>query len=390
MKKQVIPLSTVEAGSPLKDLEAFGKAVGDARLVALGEATHGTREIFQMKHRLLEYLVREKGFTVFAIEANWPESEAADRYIKTGEGDPKAALSAMGFWTWQTEEVLAMLTWMREFNKAPGEHPILSFTSFDMQRYEVARDGVLAYFKHHAPQELPAVETAYDSLRRLNPDMWTDPGFGEAAKDSERVVTLLEARRDALTRASSPQSFRDVFQMSRIVAQAANLRATGGNPRYREQVMAQNIEWLLKDAYPGEKIVVWAHNGHVSTRGSGPMGSWLRKTLGPQLYVVGFAIHTGSVRAMTREEGVKTRLVESKLPQADAGTGTAILSAVAQPLFFLDLKKPMGILGQWLSEAHMFRSCDAFCPANFMSPDSLSQSYDGLIYMESTHAARGI
>ena len=68
--QQATPLAGVEAGKPYADLAAFGKAIGGARVVALGEATHGTREIFQMKHRLLEYLVKEKGFTVFAIEAN--------------------------------------------------------------------------------------------------------------------------------------------------------------------------------------------------------------------------------------------------------------------------------------------------------------------------------
>ncbi len=133
LRQRAVPLTTAEAGNPYQDLAAFGKAIGDARVVALGEATHGTREIFQMKHRLLEYLVKEKGFTVFAIEANWPESMAVDRYIKTGEGDPRKALADMYFWTWQTEEVLAMVEWMRAYNQAAGSRPQVSFTSFDMQ-----------------------------------------------------------------------------------------------------------------------------------------------------------------------------------------------------------------------------------------------------------------
>ena len=109
VKADAVPLTTVEAGHDNADLAAFGKAVGDAPVVALGEASHGTREFFQMKHRLLEYLVTQKGFTVFALEANWPETAAVDRYIKTGQGDPKAALAGLYFWTWNTEEVLDMI-----------------------------------------------------------------------------------------------------------------------------------------------------------------------------------------------------------------------------------------------------------------------------------------
>src|SRR5205807_1370637 len=76
LRRHAAPLTSAQARQEDRDLAAFGKAVGNSRIVSLGEATHGSREFFQMKHRLLEYLVREKGFTVFAIEANWPESLA--------------------------------------------------------------------------------------------------------------------------------------------------------------------------------------------------------------------------------------------------------------------------------------------------------------------------
>ena len=74
--------------------------VGDAHLVALGEATHGTREFFQLKHRILELLVRERGFNVFAIEATMPEAFAVNDYVLTGRGDPAKALAGLYFWTW--------------------------------------------------------------------------------------------------------------------------------------------------------------------------------------------------------------------------------------------------------------------------------------------------
>lgn len=397
LNKQAVPLITAEAGHPHTDLEAFGSAIGDARIVSLGEATHGTREIFQMKHRLLEYLVQEKGFTVFAIEANWPESQTADRYIKTGEGDPRAALARMYFWTWYTEEVLAMLEWMRAFNEAPGDHPILSFTSFDMQTYEVARDGVIEYVERHAPGDLAVVKTAYSTLFTLQSRVRTDPGFDEAATKAEGVVSLLEARQDSLVTASSADAFRNAVQMARIVAQAARMRSPGAGGSFRDQMMAKNVEWLAREAYPKEKIVLWAHNGHVNKAersGFRPMGAWLRESLGSTVYVLGFAINKGMVRAVTTEGERRIGLVESKIPPAAGGTGTAVLSSAGLSMFFLDLRNRSGELAKWLAEPHLFRSCGASWdrnnPDSSMQSEILNASYDGLVYMENTQATRGL
>lgn len=394
---QLHPLSTVEAGKPFDDLEALGAAIGEARFVSLGEATHGTREIFQMKHRLLEYLVKEKGFTVFAIEANWPESEFVDRYIKTGVGDPKDALAAMYFWIWQTHEVLTMIEWMRAFNQEPGKHPILSFTSFDMQTYDVARMRVLAYIKQYSPQDLATVEAAYSGLRTLNLRVRTDASFDEASKKADAIVTLLEARRTALIEASSKNSFRDALQTARIVAQATRMRTPGASLSYRDQMMASNVEWLASEAYPNQKIVLWAHNGHISKTKAPefrPMGDWLRQSLGSQMYVLGFGINSGSVRAATREGGRSIGRAVSKIPLAEPGTGTAILSSTGKALYFLDLRNRTGVLGKWLAEPHLFRGCgaqwDRDAPDSFMRSEALSKSYDGLIYLENTQAAHGI
>src|SRR5580698_6052552 len=106
IRQNAIPLKTVEAGNGFADMEPLDKVVGDARVVALGEATHGTREFFQLKHRMIEYLATRKGFTIFSIEASMPEAYRLNKYVLAGEGDPKQLGKGMGFWTWDTEEVL--------------------------------------------------------------------------------------------------------------------------------------------------------------------------------------------------------------------------------------------------------------------------------------------
>src|SRR5687768_8995436 len=117
LKANAIEVKTVDAGTGFADLQKLKAAIGGARIVSLGEATHGTREIFQMKHRLTEFLASQLGFTIFSIEANMPEAYRLNDYVLHGKGDPKALLKGMYFWTWNTEEVLAMIEWMRQFNE---------------------------------------------------------------------------------------------------------------------------------------------------------------------------------------------------------------------------------------------------------------------------------
>lgn len=162
IRTHAIPLQTVEAGHGFDDLQPLAKVVGDARIVALGEATHGTREFFQLKHRLIEFLASQKGFTIFSIEANMPEAYRVNDFVLNGNGDPKQLLKGMYFWTWDTEEVLKMILWMREFNRS-GKGRI-EFTGFDMQTPNVSMDLVRAFVKEHDPSYLDSLNRTYSDV----------------------------------------------------------------------------------------------------------------------------------------------------------------------------------------------------------------------------------
>ena len=97
VRKHAVPFTTVEPGNGFTDLMPLKKSIGTTRIVALGEQTHGTHEFFKMKHRLLEFLVSELGYSVFAIEANMPEAYRLNDYVLTGKGDPAALLKGMYF-----------------------------------------------------------------------------------------------------------------------------------------------------------------------------------------------------------------------------------------------------------------------------------------------------
>ena len=159
-RKQAIRLNTPEARHGFADMKPLKKVIGGARIVSLGEATHGTREFFQLKHRMLEFLATEMGFTIFSIEASMPEAYRLNDFVLTGKGDPAQLLKGMYFWTWNTEEVLDMILWMRDFNKS-GKGRV-EFTGFDTQTPDVARSIAGDFVKKYEPSYFEAVQRAWD------------------------------------------------------------------------------------------------------------------------------------------------------------------------------------------------------------------------------------
>ena len=170
------------AGHGFDDLQPLKKIVGDARIVALGEATHGTREFFQLKHRTVEFLASQMGFTIFSIEASMPEAYKLNDYVLKGEGDPAQLLKGMYFWTWDTQEVLDMVLWMREFNRSGRGHVV--FTGFDMQYPAVANQIVHDFVARADPGYAPALAEAstlalapvLTPSERLRHRQWHHPG----------------------------------------------------------------------------------------------------------------------------------------------------------------------------------------------------------------------
>src|SRR5215475_3551999 len=117
LKANALPLATVEPGSPFHDLALLRPMLSKARVVSLGESTHGTREFFKLKHRLIEYCVSELGFTIIAFEANYGAMLAVNDYVLHGKGDIADVIApGVGFDIYDTGEVLALVEWVRGWN----------------------------------------------------------------------------------------------------------------------------------------------------------------------------------------------------------------------------------------------------------------------------------
>ena len=181
------PFSSVDAAGPpgtdaLVDLAALGRIVGDARVVALGEATHGSSEFFRVKHRLLAYLVEQVGFRVFAIEANQLAVEPINAYVRGGSGEVRNVMRAM-FQVWNTEEMRDLIEWMRTYNlENPSE--MVEFIGFDMQDPRAPIDSVSVFLSRVEPKLRPGVDSLYSSYR----EAWREASYPQGPTDVRRAV----------------------------------------------------------------------------------------------------------------------------------------------------------------------------------------------------------
>lgn len=379
------PLDGVDAGAPTADLRALGELVGGARVVALGEQTHGTSEFFRMKHRVLEYLVREEGFTLFAIEANMPEAERVNRYVLTGAGDPAELLAGLYFWTWNTREVLDMIEWMREYNET-AEVPV-QFTGFDMQFPDVAAQNVVAFLEERDSELLEAYRA--DLERAVETSSLTGPA-DVAAPDRElrdRIEELVERmseRGAALAEAAGEQATAWAIQDARVVAQA--LGVPEGGIAWRDAAMAANVEWLL-ERNPGAKMVIWAHNGHVS-KADGWMGAHLAEALGDDYLAIAFSFEEGEYTAVDPQAGAVQANTAGPAPQ---GSVDALLAQAGPDRFLLDLGAAAGSpAAPWFVEPRPFRSIGAVAlpDGGSFPPTVVSADFDAVIFIRESTASQ--
>src|SRR5262245_17557624 len=156
LKANALPLATAEPGSGFHDLEPLRAVIGNARIVSLGETTHGTREFFQLKHRLIEYCVSTLGFTIIAFEANYGTMLAVNDYVLHGKGDAADVVAGQGFAIYDSDEVLALVEWVRAWNLTHERK--VKFHGFDMQTSAAAALHLLAYLERVAPELAAACE----------------------------------------------------------------------------------------------------------------------------------------------------------------------------------------------------------------------------------------
>jgi erythromycin esterase len=402
-----IRLNTVEAGHGFADMQPLKKIIGKSRIVSLGEATHGTREFFQLKHRMLEFLVSEMGFNIFAIEATMPESFDINEYVLTGKGDPAKGLAGIYFWTWDTEEVLEMIQWMRRYNADPRHTKKVKFYGFDMQSAARAAKVTLAYLRRVDPQQ---AEIAAKELGILaNP--YTEPGFSRLAKEKRAaaaetiraVLSGFDDHKPEYIKRTGAHDWTRARQHAQVLAQNIEMQSqdffsTAGS-LVRDRSMADNIRWILDHEGVDAKAVIWAHNGHVATHnqsGMEWMGSHLRRRFGADMVVFGFAFNQGGFQAVEMPFPSERGLRAFDVDPAPQESLDAMLAAAGLQVAAIDLRAlpKDGPVAKWFSEARATRSIGAGygeqLAASFFNKQVTPEIYDALLFVEKTTAARPV
>ncbi|MBP2618122.1 erythromycin esterase family protein [Chryseobacterium jejuense] len=347
------------------DLLILNKLIGNSKIVGLGESTHGSSEVYQMKYRISEYLIANKNFNVFSLEANMPESFLMNQYIREEKGDPKDILKGMYFWLWQTEETLTFVEWLKKYNE--NHHSKVFFDGFDMQFAKGAVDQIRKTYQenHLSEQEINDLETALKENNR---------GFRTYSKKSQKTIAeylfLIQQKSISI---KNPEEKLRFLQNVDIIRQYSQL-----NFIRRDQFMAENIKWL-KENYLNSKVIASAHNYHIAKLKSDRMGYWLNEMYDKDFVNFGFAFYEGTYSA-----SMDGKLGTYNSEKAGPRTLEYKLNSLNIPIFILDLKaikKDGNKLGNWILKDILFRKTGSGTDKNEFIKTNVANSFDYLIFI---------
>ena len=410
ISKDAVPLTSLEPGENTKDLRRLKSSLATSRIVGLGEATHGSREFFQVKHRLLEFLVKEMNFTHFAIEGSQSAARAVNDYVLHGKGSGTAALASMGAWQWNTEEVTALLNWMRSYNQTVAEDKKVQFVGFDFQVNDPAVEELLSFLRKVAPEKAAGAESLLQPLvlpvDPAKPSYVQYYAFSKEKKDSvvQKVSLLNEFVLD------NQQSFEQKTSSAEVNAAVQNLlllnqfaityntdgydiKDPASGLAVRDRYMAENLLKFLSDREDA-KIVVWSHNEHIK-KDSYNMGYFLSEKLGEAYYAIGLGFVEGSFQAIEITSKGAGPVKEMSVGPPFQNSVDWYMKRTRKGNSFLDFRKAprSGPFRDWLATALDMRSIgNGFAPSNpsgyYRPPIVLQDCYDGLIYIEKVTRAR--
>ena len=305
------PLAGPETWNPLLD------RIADAKVVLLGEASHGTHEYYRARAELTQRLIEERGFSFVAVEGDWPDCERVDRSVRLdpqAPEDPRAALEQFQrwpTWMWSNEEVCDFTRWLRRYN-AGREYPDrVGFYGLDVYSLWESLRAILVHLREHDPDLVDEAMEAYRCFEPYGEDpnrYAADVGFVPRGCQEEVLDLLVQLRREAVW--DSDEQFA-AWQNAEVVAGAERYYRAMLNPgpeswNLRDTHMADTLDRLLHHYGPGSKGIVWAHNTHVGdARGTDMaqhnlinIGQLVRERYRPEdVVLVGFGGHRGMVIA---------------------------------------------------------------------------------------------
>jgi protein-L-isoaspartate(D-aspartate) O-methyltransferase len=341
---------------PEFDDPAFGAAFdrfAGARVVLLGEASHGTSEFYQARAAITRRLIERHGFNIVAVEADWPDAASIDRYVR---GRPSPAHAEPPFrrfptWMWRNTDVEAFTEWLREWNLARSEAVRVGFYGLDLYNLSASIRAVLDYLDKVDPE---AAKVARQRYGCLTPWAAEPQAYGRMALSAgyplceKGVVEMLSEMlgKQLEYAAHDGDTFLDASSNARLVKNAeAYYRAmyygAAESWNLRDTHMFETLEAVLDARGPDSKAVVWAHNSHIGDASKTEMGverdelnigQLARERFGAAAALIGFSTHTGTVAcASDWDQPMQVKRVNPSLPDSyealahDAGLGRFLL-----------------------------------------------------------------
>jgi protein-L-isoaspartate(D-aspartate) O-methyltransferase len=359
-----LPQLIAAAAEPFSDIEGANLAplverIGDARLVLLGEASHGTSEFYRMRARITRELIEHVGFDFVAVEADWPDAAEIDAFVRHDASARSGAKPFQRFpqWMWANTDVLSFVRWLRELNGSRGTDPgtMVGFHGLDLYSLHGSVEVVLKYLDDIDPAAAAVARERYGCLTPWQNDPVL---YGHAVLsgtfdecEGEVVAMLNDLLRSRLSYVRDDGArFMDAVQNARLVVNAeqyyrALYRGSVASWNLRDQHMFDTLRMLL-DLY-GERSrgIVWAHNSHLGdasatamgARGEHNVGQLVREAFGDDAWLVGFGTYNGTVAAADDwDEPMRVMDVRPAHPQSYE----FLAHESAVPNFLLHLRHP--------------------------------------------------
>jgi len=379
-------LETLEPSESAADLSFLKDTVGLARIVALGEATHGTHEFYALKHRIFRFLVEEMGFRAIAFEMGAAEACIVNRYVQEGEGARSAEEALRVFQTFlaSTQEMVELVEWIRQYNETVSEDQKLSVFGFDMQSPFAALQFVVDYLNRAAPSDAPGLARRLDCLlsfiyrhreykdEALSPSNGRPVEWTPCGRAMQSAMDWMVDHRGHLVAATSEGEYLRALYCLRVAQQGEwfMTRYPLSEALYRRDYdMADNVDELLRLAGSGSKIVIWAHNSHVMGVGGFQFGQLLRERHGDDLVIAAFALYEGTSYCQGARNEEPVHLLP---PHGSEDCYERAFDSTGLAAFGLDLRTMdrRSDAGRWLRQTHRLRclgGCSGIAPSRFRS-----------------------
>jgi erythromycin esterase-like protein len=352
------------SGDP-KQYQPLVDAVGSARVVLLGEATHGTHEFYRERAFITRRLITECGFNGVIVEGDWPDAYRVNRFVR-GVGNDEDAVDALGgfgrfpTWMWRNADVLDFVGWLRAHNSAQPADKRVGFYGMDLYSLRASAGAVLAYLDKVDPAAAARARSRYGCFDRFGEEIQQygyAAGFGLGPSCEREVVDqLVELSRQRAEYASrdgrvAADDYFFAHQNARLVRNAEVYYRTMFHGHVeswnvRDQHMAETIAELLAfldGTMRRAKLVVWAHNSHLGDARATQMGDMgelnvgqlMRMKFATDALLVGFTTFTGTVTAASAWDGPAHR---KQVRPALADSYERIFHEVGVPRFLLNVR----------------------------------------------------